>query len=176
MEPGTSFVGTAALAEAELTDTEAERYLFEVADDFHGLSRRIIDMQHRAALVAGRAREVGRFADYENAKQLIVDLGDLNQRYGRAQDTWSLVNRWVPGLGAIPFFLVAIVTGLAAYVAAIFRQAALESQRLELLEEGVLTADELAAIQGGGIGQLAQLAPLAVAGALAWMVWKRGLI
>lgn len=176
MEPGTSFVGTAALAEAEQTDTEAERYLFDVADDFRGLNRRIIDMQHRAALVAGRAREAGRLADYENAKQLILDLGDLNQRYGRAQETWTLVKTWVPGLGAIPVFLLAIVTGLAAYVAAIFRQAALESQRLELLEQGVLTPAELAAIQGGGVGQLAQLAPLAVAGALAWMVWKRGLI
>ena len=159
---------------AQAADLEAEGYLESVGGEFQSLERRIIDMQHRAALVAGRARELGQTAEYNTGIDIIRKLGALNQEYDAARSTWASVRRWVPGLGAIPVFLVMIVAALAAAVAAVFRQADLEEHRLQLLEEGLLTPAELAKIQQGGLGPLAQLVPLALAGGLAWILWQRG--
>ncbi len=118
--------------------------------------------------------ELGKTAEYNTGIDIIRKLGDLNQEYDAARGTWASVRRWVPGLGAIPLFLVMIVAGLAAAVAAVFRQADLEEHRLELLEQGLLTPAELARVRGGGLGPLAQLVPLALAGGLAWILWQRG--
>lgn len=162
------------LSGPEAPELDAEEYLDEVGADFRSLEGRIIDMQHRAAIVAGRAREAGRTADYETGIDIIRKLGQINQDYDTARGTWANVRRWVPGLGVVPFFLVAIVTGLAAVVAAIFRQAAVEEHRLELLENGLLTPAELVQIQRGAPAGLAALAPLLVAGGVAFALWKRG--
>ena len=120
--------------------SDAAEYLRERWQDFLHLGPRIIDLQHRAALVAGSARERGDGVTEAAAKAMIRTLGELNVLHGKVVDRFASLAPYV-GLGAImiPVGVAAAFSALALVVAWFFRKMALQEDLLDQLEAGNLT-------------------------------------
>lgn len=167
-----SRTGLGSLRERIGSSVDAAReYLRDRWDAFVALEPRILDMQHRAAQVAYHADQAGDIQSAELARDIIRTLGKLGERHVQAVDTMRDVSRWVglssyPGLGAIPFAQVSVITGLALTVLWFFRAFEAEERKLELIEAGTLTPEEAAALDAGpapgsvfrDLGGLAKLA------------------
>ena len=160
----------------------AAQYLRDRWDEFVGLQGHIVDLQHRAAVLAAEARERGDTATYDRARASIGVLGDLNVRHGQAVDHMREVASFVgvtglgsyEGLGAIPVAMIGAVTALALVVVWFFRAAELEERKLDLLEGGTVTVEELRMLDPGPapamvLGQAAGLAKVLVAGLVIWV-------
>lgn len=154
------------------TAAEALEYVRQKWAEFLNLGPRIIDLQHRAAIVAFEAQARGDTQSAELARDVIRALGNLNVAHGRAIDTYELERVGdAVGLSAIPTAVVvapAVALSLAAVVAWAFRAYAAEARKLELIEAGVLTPEQAAALDAGpspvGVAQnLAKLVGLALA-------------
>lgn len=186
MEPGAqvSFSGLPSLEEIRNNVNAAVQYLRARWADFLGLSRRIIDAQHRAAEAAYHARERGDLETYEAARESIRKLGELNQQHGRVVERMSSVAGLVGlsgyrGLGAIQFTAaqVTIIIGIALTVAWFFRALEVEERKLSLVEQGIATPEQLAQLDAGPppariLGEAANLAKLLLGGAVAYFAWK----
>ena len=137
----------------------ARAYLRDRWSDFLELGPRIVDLQHRAALAAQRAGEAGDMDRKRQAQQVIAALGRLNIKHGEAIDRYELERvgealgfsgyHEPGGLGAVPVVPVAAFTGLALVVAWAFRAYEAEERKLDLIEAGVLTPAEAAALDAG---------------------------
>lgn len=159
---------------------EAIAYLRSKWDDFLRLSPRIIDLQHRAAVLAAQARERGDLEEYAQARARVEDLAELQRKHDAAVRTMETVRDYVGlsgyrGLGAIPFAYVAVITGLALTVVWFFRAFDAQAEMLEAIERGDLTPEQAVAIsQGVGaapgqiVGGLANVAKYAAFAALAY--------
>lgn len=167
------------LRERLAQDADAARaYLRERWAEFLTLGPRIIDAQHEAALLAQRCREAGDSKCEAEAKDSIRSLGELNLAHGWAVHEYELerVGQWL-GLGAIQFVPVAALTGLALVVLWAFRAYDAETEKLRLIEAGVLTPEQAAALDPGpapGIlfSGATDLGQLALAGAALWIVFQ----
>lgn len=176
---------TPGLQERVRTDADAAMaYLRDRWAAFLNLGPAIIDMQHEAALVAQRARGRGDEAGYLAAKAEIAQLGELNIAHGWAIDTYRLEDVGkaiglgdyedaapVGVLGAFPVIAAGslTVTALAAVVVWAFLSFGYSQRKLELIEAGVLTPAEAAALDPGPSPQMlfkgaTNLATLAVVG------------
>lgn len=170
----------APLEEALRDENTALDYIRRRWADFLALGPRIVDLQHRAALLAQRLGEAGNIEGKRQAQDVIRALGRLNVKHGEAVDRYELERIGeVVGLGAVPFVPVATVTGLALVVAWAFRAYAAEERKLELIEAGLLTPAEAASLDAGPapgmlFGGVETIAKLAV-GALALYVILEGL-
>lgn len=120
--------------------SEAAEYVAERWQDFLGLERRIVDMQHRAALAAQHYRETGQPTQEAAAKALIRTLGELNILHGKLVDKFQALAPYV-GLGAVavPVAIAAGFSALAVAVLWFFRKVDLQEQLLAQLEAGTLT-------------------------------------
>lgn len=166
----------------------AAEYVRDQWGRFVNLYQTIIDLQHRAAVVAYQAGQAGDLETEELARQAIHSLADLQRKHDATvrtaeglADTIGLSGYGAPsgrvGLGAIPFAAAAGVSALALAVLWFFRAASLEERKLELLESGVATADELALLDPGNppamiLGQAAGLAKVLLAGLALYVGWQ----
>ena len=170
-----SCVGCLGDVEGDTVPSEAAEYVREKWEEFLGLGARILDLQHRAANVAGAARERGDEATEAAAKAMIRTLGDLSILHGQAVDNLLPLAPYV-GLGAI-FVPVAVATAFASIALVVlwfFRKMALQEELLAQLEAGTLTEagyleaqEELGEIPGP-LEAGADLAKWAVFGFVAW--------
>lgn len=173
-----------ALEETLSREGPARAYIREKWAEFLGLGPRIVDLQHRAALAAGAARERGDTQSYEQARDVIRDLGALNVAHGKAIDSYNLEGvgealglAGYHGLGAVPVIAGAVFVALAAVMVWAFKAMGLYSRKLDLIEAGVLTPAEAAALDPGlAPGQLfagvADLGKLALWAALAFFAFQ----
>ena len=159
----------------------AKNYLRSKWAEFLAMGPAIIDMQHRAALVAGAARERGDAAGEAAAKTEILELGELNQAHSWAVHTYNLENVGERlGLGAFPVLVAAgglAFVGLAGVVAWAFTALAYSSRKLDMIEAGTLTPAQAAALNPGPIpgnilGQAGGLATLALWGIGLWLAFQ----
>ncbi len=161
-------------------DVEAAKaYLREKWAEFLSMGPRIIDLQHRAALVAGAARERGDFDGEAAAKAEIAKLGELNKAHGWAVDTYQLESVGERlGLGAFPVVAGSLAfSGLAAVVVWAFRSFSYSERVLDLIETGQLTPEQAAALDAGPtpgnvLGQVGDLATLALWGVGLWLAFQ----
>lgn len=110
--------------------------------DFEGLSPRIIDLQHRAALARQAYTAQGQTLQADAAKLIIEQLAKLQQIHHQIL-TWSENVAGALGLGAVQIPLgLAGISIVALLVAWSFRKFEAQKQALELLESGVLTPEE----------------------------------
>lgn len=161
----------------------ARAYLRDRWAAFLGLGPRIVDLQHAAALEAGRCRARGDLECEAQAKELIRELGRLNVKHGELIDRYELervgealgLAGWsYNGLGAVPFVPAAVFSALALGVLWAFRSFELAERKLELIQAGVLTPEQAAALDpgptpGSFLEGLEGLGKLAVVGLLAWL-------
>ena len=162
----------------------ARAYIREKWAEFLGLGPRIIDMQHRAALAAGAARERGDTQSYEQARDVIRKLGALHVAHGKAIDSYNLEGvgealglAGYQGLGAVPVVGALVFSSLALVVLWAFRSLEAESRKLDLIEAGILTPAEAAALDPGPapgqlLGGLTELGKLALWAALAYFAFQ----
>ncbi|MGE0347380.1 MAG: hypothetical protein AB7N73_14990 [Gemmatimonadales bacterium] len=141
-------------------------YLRGQWDRFVNLSPDIIDLQHRAAVAAYHAEQAGDLERADQARAIIRALGALNVKHGEALEAMNAVRQYVGlgsyvGLGAIPAAQVTALTALAAVVAWAFRAYAAEERKLELIESGVVTPEQLALLDPGPAPVLSQATALA---------------
>jgi len=123
-------------------EADPQGYLESVWFSFTDLSRRIIDLQHRAALDAQSARAQNNVVAEQTAKLIIQELAKLQQVHHQVV-TWAEAAGSLVGLGAIQIPLgVAGVTVAALLVAWAFRKYAAQERALDLLEQGLLTPEE----------------------------------
>lgn len=154
-------------------------YLRSSWERFANLSPEIIDLQHRAAVIAYNATQAGDTTRADQAKAVIRALGTLNVKHGQALDTMRSVAEFVgigglsgyyTGLGlVIPAAQVTVITSLALVVVWAFRAYAAESRKLDLLEQGVITPEDFRAMDPGPAPSMlfagaSTLAKFAVAG------------
>lgn len=160
----------------------AKAYIRDRWSDFLHLSPKIIDLQHRAALLAGRFREAGDTVREAQAKDVISALGKLNVAHGKAVDMFHLEGigealglSGYRGLGALPVIAGAIAfSSLALLVLWAFRSYDAQSRKLDLIEAGVLTPAEAAALDPGPaptafLGGVTEIGKLLLWGALAYL-------
>ena len=157
----------------------AKQYLRDRWAEFLSMGPRIIDLQHRAALVAGAARERGDLEGEAAAKQEIRNLGELNKAHGWAVDTYQLENVGARlGLGAFPIVAGALAfSALAGVVVWAFRSFEYSERKLDLIEAGVLTPAQAARLDPGPtpaavLGGIGDLATLALWAAGLWIVFQ----
>lgn len=162
-------------------------YLRSSWDRFANLSTDIIDLQHRAAVIAYNARQQGDTTKADQAQAVIRALGTLNQTHGRALETMRSVAEFVgvgglsgyyTGLGlVIPAAQVTVITTLALVVLWAFRAYAAEERKLQLLEQGVITPEEYRTLDPGPAPSMlfagvTDIAKLAVAGLAIYAAMK----
>lgn len=112
------------------------------------LGLRLQRLQHRAAVVVGQARAAGNRALESQARALLDQLQAITYTYNDAMYKWDRLTAMVPGLGAIviPVAAAAMAVSLAWVLVSVFRKSTAAELKLELIEQGRLTADEAAAI------------------------------
>ena len=172
------------LEETLSSEGPARAYIREKWGEFLNLGPRIVDLQHRAALAAGAARERGDTQSYELARGVIAKLGELNVAMGKAIDTFNLEGIGAAvglsgyrGLGAVPVIAAFVFSSVALVVLWAFRSFEAESRKLDLIEQGILTPAEAAALDPGpapgaflaGIGDIGKLV---LWGAIAWFAFQ----
>lgn len=168
----------------------ARAYIQEKWAEFLNLGPRIIDMQHRAAVVAGALREAGDTAGYEQARDVIRKLGALNIAHGKVIDDYSLERvgealglAGYQGLGAVPFVASGVFISIALVMLWAFKALGMYGRKLDLIESGVLTPAEAAALDPGlapgalfagvaDIGKLLLLGAVAWFALQAWQAWQ----
>lgn len=159
--------------------SDAAEYVKEKWADFLNLGVRIIDLQHRAAIAAGAARERGDAVTEAAAKAMIRTLGDLNLLHGGAVDRLVPLAPYV-GLGAIvvPVAIATAFSALALVVLWFFRKIGLQEELLAQLEAGTLTeagyleAQEALGDIPGPIEAGADLVKWLVFGFVAWAAFQ----
>ena len=162
-----------APTEGVTTLSDAAEYLRDRWEDFLGLSPRIIDLQHRAALARQGHVAQGETAKADAARALILELGRLNVIHGKIVDHFAELAPYV-GLGAVavPVFLAAAFSTAAIAVLWFFRKMDIQEQALDLLEAGVLTeAGFLEMNEGLGASPLRETMGLAKLALWAFFAW-----
>lgn len=150
-------------------DSAAAAWVRDQWATFLDLSRRIIDLQHRAALASQAARAQGNTLQADAARALIRSLGELNQAHGRAVEFGT---PYMAPLGLagfpIPLAIAAGVSTLAIWVAYLMRRFEYQEQALEALEAGTLTMADLTALEAQAGAAPAGLLTAGVSG-LKWV-------
>jgi len=146
--PGGTELGFYLPEETTTTEEKARSYIQEKWAAFLDLSRRMIDLQHRAALAKQAAERAGDIEREEAALTLIEDIGYLNQWHNEIVFRIEAIRENV-GLGAIQLPLgVAVLSGLALLVAWAFRRYDAQELALKAIEDGTITPEQLIALTG----------------------------
>lgn len=128
---------------------------------FRALDRRILDLQHRAAVYTGRQPRDS--SERKAGRALVESVGALLRSHQATLNRWDALASRLPfltqgdGLGILPLIPIALagtVIAVAASMALIFRRVTAEERAVRLLERGQITAAEAIQlarqIEGGG--------------------------
>lgn len=139
---------------------EAAEWLRSKAREFRGLGPRILDAQHRAAVVAGRLPQGS--PERADARRLVVELGKSLTDHQTTLNRWDALVARLPflapddALGILPVIPLAVagtVVAVATSMALIFRRLDAEERAVRLLERGRITPAEAVqltrSIEGG---------------------------
>lgn len=154
-----------------LSPEEAAAWLQAKGRELLRLDARIVDLQHRAALLAQKARERGHPELAERAKDAIRVLGELNQQWTPVADKLRWIADQWPALGLAGLVVPAaiagavVVTAVAGYF--LIQKVGEQERILDLIAEGVLTPEEAASLSwlGSGTQLVKWLTVAAVVGA-----------
>lgn len=161
-------------------------YLQAKWHQFLELSPSIIDLQHRAAVIAAEAQQEGDATTHDQAKAVVTALAKLQTAHDWVLNKIEAV-RDVVGLsgwgtaptqlGAIPIAQVTIITTVALVVVWFFRAFAAEERKLDLIEAGVLTPEEAAALDAGPmpgnvLGSVAEIGKVLLVGFALWLAYR----
>lgn len=152
----------------------------------------ILDLQHRAAVVAANANQAGDAETYTQAREIILDLGKLGQLHLSISDKVRSLGSWLgldslegygggaPGtVGAIPVPVALATTfaALALVMGWLMSRVELQRSLVAGLEDGTLTREDLEALaeQPPATDVLSRgvdLARLGLWAFLAFVAWK----
>lgn len=179
-----SYPYSADIGLAGTPEDDPQGYLQSVWSEFVALGPAILDLQHRAAMIAADANAAGDPERAEQAVEVIQQLHTVGQLHQRAMDRALQVGEWIglggygPQLGAIPVAALTILSGLALVVAWVFRAYEAADRKLDLIEDGILTPEQAAALDpgpapGGMLGEAKGLLILAAVLGLGLMLANR---
>lgn len=144
-----------------MTAGEAGEWLRTRGQAFRALDRKILDLQHRAAVYTGRQPRDS--PERKAGRTLVESLGSLLRSHQTTLNRWDALVSRLPflapdaGLGVlpvIPVVMAATVIAVAASMALIFRKTTAEERAVRLLERGQITPAEAVQlarqIEGGG--------------------------
>ena len=165
-----------------MTAGEAAEWLRTRARAFRTLDRKILDLQHRAAVYTGKQPRES--AERTAGRTLTESLGRLLRTHPTTLNRWDGLVARLPflapgdGLGVLPVIPLALagtVIAVAASMALIFRKVTAEERAVRLLERGSITPAEAVqltrSIEGGGrplFGFPVWLLALGVGGYFLW--------
>lgn len=128
--------------------TSAAQWIRDRWNEFLGLYPSLLDLQHRAAVVAARALQEGDQETHDLAKAAVQRLADVVRVHQAAVAKFEELGAMVPGLTqglsgiVVPLAAAAAVVALAATVAYVFSRESAEQRIVQMLEAGQLTTDE----------------------------------
>lgn len=141
---------------ADDPNQDPQGYLSRMWEKFVDLGPKILDLQHRAAVIAARAREQGDTERAEQAVAVIRSLHNLGKVHMLAVDKAEQYGSYIglgsyraAGLSGLPVAVAAALSALALLVAWVFRSYDAEARKLDLIEEGILTPEQAAALDPG---------------------------
>lgn len=167
--------------ETDETVTEAEGWLRARWADFVNLFQPMLDVQHRAAVAVNEARQAGNEELAEQARSVVDNMAKLIELHAKVVEKLEAAGFGGQALGAFPLIPVAAlgVSGLATLALWIFRKYEAEAEKLRLIEAGVLTPEQAAALDpgpppGGMLGTLvgADWARWALIGLGLFLAWN----
>lgn len=128
--------------------TDAESWLRSRWTEFLDFHRRILELQHEAAVTANEARERGDVEGAAAAVQVTKDLGKLVRLHAEVVERLEVLGFDEGSLGAFPLVPVAALgfSGLATVALWIFRRYEAEAEKLSMIREGILTPEQAAAL------------------------------
>lgn len=126
---------------------QAWDYIRQNIREVQALPGRLHVKQQEAAALARMAAEMGEVEGEARARELVREFGELKlEAQDVAQRVDDMMSR-VPGLGAVPVAILAlgagVVIALAITIQALFRKASERERELALVEEGILTPDQV---------------------------------
>lgn len=145
-EPGNLAVTTTAPDESGNVLSAAAEWIRDQWGAWLALEPRILDLQHRAAVAIQQG------ANPTLGREIIQDLGSLSQLHGKVTDKVVSLSGYLGlnlgGLGAVwvPFAIAATFASIAAVMLWLMRRLDLQQRLVEGLEQGTLTAADLAAL------------------------------
>lgn len=176
------YAGSLGAVEAPDDTNAAAEYLRARWADFAGLYPRILDTQHRAAVAAAELTRQGDAQGAAQARDVIKRLGEIAQAHNDIVARAETVGEYIGlsgyrGLGAIPVAAGVALVAMAGLMAWVFRAYASESEKLRLIELGVLTPSEAAALSVGPrptelLTGARDLGTLALIGFGLWLSWQ----
>lgn len=144
-----------------MTAGEAAEWLRTRGEAFRGLDRKILDLQHRAAVYTGQQPRDS--AKRAAGRTLTESLGQLLRSHQTTLNRWDALVARLPflapgdGLGVLPIIplaMAATTVAVAGSMALIFRKTTAEERAVRLLERGQITPAEAVQlarqIEGGG--------------------------
>lgn len=149
--------------------------------EFKALPPKILELQHRAAVVAAQAGQAGDLEAKEVAQETVRDLGQLSQIHAAVMKQVETYGDFfgLSGLGALGLApSVALIAGLALLIAWAITRYWHQSRIVDALEAGTIDADDLEALDSMGepplefIGGLGDLGKLALWGLLAFLAYR----
>lgn len=154
---------------------DAYAYLKGKLEEFYTLPARIGAMKRRAATLLGVAQQKGAPTAAAEVAAILEGLPEVESRHaataGKVSEAMSASRE--AGLGVIPWLAISAIMTAAAGIKWLLDRVKNDEHKLDMIERGILTPGEAAALNGNGLlpkipGGLATLAvPLAIgAGAL----------
>lgn len=164
----------AFVGQVDFDAQEAGEYVRRKLREWTSLESVLVNMMHTAAELAYRAKQAGREDLAEQAKNVIRNLNAINQNYSKWQGVLQTVQEQVPGLRGIwiPAAIAATVIALAGAMYGIFRKVTAEEKMLQMIEDGVITAEEAAGLRPRGTTDLGELVRLGLYGTLTLIGFK----
>lgn len=157
------------------------QFIADKLREFDAAGPKLRALMHRAALGVVAARQANKpdaVAEFTRRREAIASLFKL---HGVTSDKLASVRAWLreQGFGAIvvPVLVAGAAVAAAASITYVLRETGLEAKRLELLEKGVLTPEQLTQLNRESKPSLVNVdlkgvAPWLIGGALLWW-WVR---
>jgi hypothetical protein len=153
---------------------QAYDYLRGKLTEFYTLPARIGALKRRAGALLGVAQQKGAATAAGEVARIVEGLPEVERRHGvtSGQVAEAMSASKEAGLGAIPFLAISLIMTAAAGIKWLLDRVKNDERKLDMIEKGLLTPEEAAALNGAGLLPKIKLAgglalPLAIgAGAL----------
>lgn len=160
---------------------QAWDYLKSKLEEFYTLPARIGAIKRRATTLLGVAQRKGAATAAGEVADILESVPEVERRHqataAKVSEAMSATQE--AGLGAVPWLLISAIMTAAGGIKWLLDKVKHDERKLDMIEQGLLTPDEAAALEGNGLlpkwtGQLGKYAvPIGLAAA-AWFMLSKG--
>ena len=133
--------------------SQAYDYLRRKLEEFYTLPARIGAIKRRAATLLGVAQQKGAATAAAEVAAIVQGMPEVEARHRATSGTVSeaMSASKEAGLGAIPFLAISLIMTAAAGIKWLLDRVKNDERKLDMIEQGLLTPEEAAALNNGGL-------------------------